>query len=69
MKIVEQGDAAIAHWWHGVTLCCRTCGRKVKLEKGDDELAEWMRVGPQEVAFACQLCGDVMSAKAMAKNP
>ena len=63
MKILNEGNKQVAHWWHGVVLTCPTCGRKVELEAQDCHSMYWMHADPHGVSVACEMCSDTMHAK------
>ena len=56
MKIIETGKSEAKTWWIGQVLICPNCGRKVELEKGDDEGDRGLQTGPDAVQYVCETC-------------
>jgi len=71
MKTLNEGDEKIGKWWIGIHLTCKRCGRKVELERKDNQHMHWIPYTPEPdlVRVMCETCGGTMEARMKAERP
>lgn len=60
MKIIKRGNPSVTEWWINKEFTCHACGLVGKLEKGDEQRAEWIFT-PQPAESVAVMCPDCLS--------